>query len=240
MRTEHSTSMYRVVAVAALLRSGVRDNGRPEIFVVGKLETLRHHAHNDGRLFIQAHGAANHCRILGVTAVPDSVADEDCLFRAGHFIGCNEAAARDRVRPQHVEHPRRDAHSPKTVGGISTLAQRRGKSAERFQVFEGVGRLSNVAEFRVETETVSRLADGFAALTITSRSPPRNGKGLYRTAFTRLKTVVLTPIPSASVAAIAAENQGLLPIMRNANRTSCPQVINRLRAGCERSCGQNS
>src|SRR5258706_9272767 len=60
---------------------------------------------------------------------------------------------------------------------------------------------------------------------MTSRPPPWNGNGLNRTAFTRLKTVVFTPIPKASVTTIAAENQGFFRIIRKANRRSCAQFM---------------
>ena len=64
---------------------------------------------------------------------------------------------------------------------------------------------------------MSRPADWLDAPAITSRSPPGNGSGLKSTALTRLKTVVLMPMPNASVTTMAAENQGFLRIMRKAN-----------------------
>ena len=48
----------------------------------------------------------------------------------------------------------------------------------------------------------------------TSRSPPGTGTGLYRTAFTSVKTIVFRPIPVASVAIIAAENHRCARIPR--------------------------
>jgi len=47
-----------------------------------------------------------------------------------------------------------------------------------------------------------------ALATVTIRFPVGKGSGLKRTAFTRVNTVVLMPMPTASVMTIAAENQG--------------------------------
>ena len=54
----------------------------------------------------------------------------------------------------------------------------------------------------------------------TSRSPPGTPTGLKSTAFTSVKTIVLRPMPIASVATTAAENQRWARIIRRAKRRS--------------------
>ena len=53
-------------------------------------------------------------------------------------------------------------------------------------------------------------------MTETRRSPSGTDTGLYSTAFTRVKTIVFRPMPSASVAIIAAENHRCAKVPRTA------------------------
>src|SRR6187455_2968777 len=59
-----------------------------------------------------------------------------------------------------------------------------------------------------------------ALTTVTILFPVGKGSGLNRTAFTSVNTVVLMPMPTASVATIAAENQGWPVMERQAARRS--------------------
>src|SRR5258707_893426 len=67
----------------------------------------------------------------------------------------------------------------------------------------------------------------------TRRSPPGTAIGLNITALTSVKTIVLSPMPSASVSTTAAENQRCVRIMRSAKRKSCVmEVKTRFLAKC--------
>ena len=72
-------------------------------------------------------------------------------------------------------------------------------------------------------------------VTTTTRSMSRIGIGCRRTALTRVKTVVLAPMPSASETIATRATPGLRSSRRNAKRTSWSRLATRASSGAMRA-----
>ena len=203
-------------------RFGIGAERQPEIGVERELEALRHHADDRRRHVVDAHGAADHRRVAAVAVQPHAVADEHHRRRAGAIVvrqrsrgrapalcrGCRSALAR------HV----RAVEALGRLAFVADVGDGAGVGAESMSKVRVV--VAPVAEIEVR-HAHAAVADAIGTnRSAIARSGSAIGRPRISTAFTKVNTVALTPMPSASATAATSVNHLSFRSRRAANRTS--------------------
>lgn len=92
-----------IVAIAALEHVRCRYYRHPNLLLLRKGESLRHHADHGSWAAVDAHRAPNDCGIALVLTIPEGVAQDCNRRRAGRFVCRGEVAAEDRLLAHEVE-----------------------------------------------------------------------------------------------------------------------------------------
>ncbi len=198
----------------------------PKVRIRRKLEALRHHADDGRRLFIHPHRSADHAGELPYrsfhTPYPSRTtgAHPACRLPVKILVpvpGGHAACRRSRTTPAPSGRPVADCrlHPKHHPSLLAPSSDSRGRPARDSR---GVP----AARSALHRSPCVRLR----WLSATSRSPPGTATGLSSTAFTSVKTIVLRPMPIASVATTAAENQRWARIIRTAKRKSFAMTSN--------------
>ncbi len=130
-------SVDREPAIFALLVIGGGDERLPDLGLAREVEAGGHHADDGGRLFIDAHGAADYGEVLAIAIFPDLVAEDGDGRGSGLFVGGRKIAAGEGLYAEQGKRVGGDAGSVITLGRSGVVADIRGNAGARADRVEG-------------------------------------------------------------------------------------------------------
>ncbi len=97
--------------VLAFLKTGVRNQRRPDLRVAREIQARRHHAHDGRRHFVEPHHPPDYRWVLAIAVLPNLVAQNRHCGSARLFIGGKKVAAEHRLLPDQRERVCGDARA---------------------------------------------------------------------------------------------------------------------------------
>ena len=116
----------------------------PEIGVIRKLETVRHHTDHDRRHTIDVDRLADDARIAPVSRLPDAISKDDHAMRARLVLFGQKIAAQEWWLPSQPERTGRNVRAEDAIGRASLVAERHLCAGERRHTCEGSCRGSHI------------------------------------------------------------------------------------------------